>query len=105
MSVHEVAPFEEIPRDVVLVMRHLRKLARTRSFVRVCEVDRVDQRTGEVRSRRVKRRFAYLQWRSSGVGFLSVNDGPSTAEDLARILAVDRGEPDPLQRSSWLLVA
>ncbi|GAA2084200.1 hypothetical protein GCM10009840_21140 [Pseudolysinimonas kribbensis] len=92
---------------MVVAMRHLRKLARSRSYVRVVTVDRVNERTGEVRERRVRRRHAYLAGRSTGTGFLSVNDGPSTARDIARLLAADRGEPHTLDgmRDSWVLVA
>ncbi|HWH26013.1 MAG TPA: hypothetical protein VNT53_05145 [Pseudolysinimonas sp.] len=74
-------------------MRHLRKLAKTRSFVREVQVERwsVDERTGvvKIRKRTVKRKIAYLKGRQRG--FLSVNDGPSTAIDIARIIARDAG--------------
>lgn len=90
------------PADVVVAMRHLQKLARARSFVRQVEVERwsVDDRTGEVkvRSRKVRRRKVYLKGRSHG--YLAVNDGPSTARDIARLL----GEP-PLRRADCELVA
>lgn len=100
------------PRKAVVAMRHLRKLARSRSFVRKTEVLRherrrapftgelataemVDPFTGELfelpqlrtRRRRVNRRVEYLKGR--GVGFLTVNDGPQTARDIARILEMD----------------
>lgn len=76
------------PQDAVVVMRHLRKLARSRSYVRKTAVERfsVDIRTGEVTSktRMVNRRVQYLKGRQ--VGFLAVNDGPSTARDISRLL-------------------
>lgn len=78
----------EQPRDVVVVMRHLRKLARSRSFVKKVPVDRwqVDAETGvvKVRQRKVNRRSHYL--RGQRAGFLVVNDGPAAARDIARLL-------------------
>ena len=95
------------PRDAVLAMRHLRKLARSRAFVRQVEVERwsVDERTGEVRMRRrkVRRKVAYLAGRSRG--FLSVNDGPSTAIDIARILLDVEGPGADPRRRAYELVA
>ena len=97
------APFgDEIPYDVVLTMRHLRKLAKSRSFVRVVTVQRVRQATGEVYERRVRRKVSYLRGRS--VGFLAVNDGPSTARDIARILHNVEG-PGRHPRAAYELVA
>lgn len=79
---------DEQPRDVVIVMRHLRKLARSRSFVKKATVERwsIDYETGvvKVRQRKVNRRFSYL--RGQRAGFLVVNDGPAAARDIARLL-------------------
>lgn len=93
---------DEIPYDVVLTMRHLRKLARSRSFVRETTVQRVCQATGEVYERTVRRKVSYLSGRSSG--FLAVNDGPSTARDIARILHNVEG-PGRNPRASYQLTA
>jgi hypothetical protein len=93
---------DEIPYDVVLAMRHLRKLARSRSFVRATTVQRVRRSTGEVYERTVRRKVSYLAGRQTG--FLSVNDGPSTARDIARILNGIEG-PGQGPRSVYQLVA
>jgi hypothetical protein len=93
---------DEIPWDVVLTMRHLRRLAKSRSFVREVTVQRVRQATGEVYERKVRRKVSYLRGRS--VGFLAVNDGPSTARDIARILHNVEG-PGRDPRASYDLVA
>jgi hypothetical protein len=93
---------EEVPRDVVLTMRHLRKLAHSRSFAREYTVQRVRQATGEVYERNVRRRVSYLAGRSSG--FLAVNDGPSTARDIARILQNVEG-PGRNPRASYQLAS
>jgi hypothetical protein len=88
-------------------MRHLRRLARSRSFVRSVAVERwqVDASTGvvKIRTRHVRRRIAYLAGRSTG--FLSVNDGPSTAEDIARILHGVEGPGSDPRRSVYALIA
>lgn len=95
------------PQDAVLVMRHLRKLARARSFVRKVEVTRwsVDLSTGVLteRRRRVNRRVEYLAGRSRG--FLSVNDGPSTARDIARLLHEVEGPGRDHRPDAYDLVA
>lgn len=81
-------PEWDIPRDVAIVMRHLRKLARSRSYVKKVTVERwsVDYETGvvKVRQRKVNRRSHYL--RGQRAGFLVVNDGPAAARDIARLL-------------------
>jgi hypothetical protein len=86
---------------VVLVMRHLRKLARSRSYVKSVSVERwsVNEQTGEVKVRRrtVRRKQHYLKGQRSG--FLVVNDGPAAARDIARILGA------PICRSEFGLVA
>lgn len=85
---HYVNTGSEFAGDAVRVMRHLRKLARSRSFVKKVSVERwsVDVETGEVvvRRRNVNRRQHYL--RGQRAGFLVVNDGPATARDIARLL-------------------
>lgn len=90
-----------VPADVVVVMRHLRRLARSRSFVKQVTVERwsVDGQTGvvKVRKRKVRRRTKYLQGQRAG--FLVVNDGPSTARDIARLLGAE------IDRSGFELVA
>jgi nitrate reductase beta subunit len=81
-------PSADEGRDVVTVRRHLRKLARSRSYVKKVTVDRwsVDELTGEVtlRRRKVNRRQQYLKGQRAG--FLVVNDGPAAARDIARLL-------------------
>lgn len=88
-------------RDVVVVRRHLRKLARARSYVKPTSVERwsVDVETGvvKVRRRKVNRRFQYFNGQRAG--FLVVNDGPSTARDIARLLGT------PTRRSDYELVS
>lgn len=100
--VNNVLDYVERPSsDVVVVMRHLRKLARSRSYVKPVVVDRwkVDAQTGELtlRRRKVNRRQVYLKGRRSG--FLVVNDGPSTALDIARLLGA------PTRKSDYDLVS
>jgi hypothetical protein len=94
-------PDTVIPPDVVVVMRHLRKIARSRSFVKQVTVERwsVDQATGvvKVRRRKVRRRSQYL--RGQRAGFLVVNDGPAAARDIARLLGAET------TRSGFELVA
>lgn len=119
----ERRPLEEVPMHImstqpdglprkyqqtetaVIVMRHLRKLARSQSYVRKTEVVRtewknyeveyVDPMTGEVtigwtrkvRKRKVNRRVQYLKNQTHG--FLAVNDGEQAARDIARLLGGD----------------
>lgn len=89
----------------VVVMRHLRRLAKSQSYVRKTEVWRtewknheeelVDLVTGEVtigwaqkkRKRKVNRRFSYLKNQTHG--YLAVNDGERAARDIARLLGAD----------------
>ena len=84
----------ELPQDVVLIMRHLRRLARSRAFVRQVTVPRmsVDYDSGEVkvRRRKVRRRYAYRI--GNGGGFLTVNDGPAAARDIGRLLNHPRSD-------------
>ena len=107
----------EQTETAVAVMRHLRRLARSKSYVRKTEVwrtewrnhevDYVDPVTGEVtegwrqvrRRRKVNRRFAYL--RNQTHGFLAVNDGEQAAHDIARLLG---GSP-PLRKRDVGLVS
>ena len=92
----------EPSNDQVTVMRHLRKLAKSRSFIRSVTVPRlrVDLDTGvvKVKMRKVRRRKQYLVGAASG--FLVVNDGEAVARDIARLL----GAP-PLTKSDFKLVA
>lgn len=87
--------------DAVKVMRHLRKLARSRSYVKPVSVERwsVNAETGEVKVRRrnVNRRHEYL--RGQRAGFLVVNDGPAAARDIARLLGA------PTRRQDFDLIA
>lgn len=91
------------PPEQVVLMRHLRKLARAQSWIERREVPRmrVNVDTGEVRVRRrkVRRRRVLLAGQASG--FLVVNDGAATAADCARLL----GAPPPMARSDVELVA
>ena len=101
----------------IVVMRYLRRLAKSRAYVRKTEVwrtewknyevDYVDPLTGEIttgwrektRKRKVNRKHYYL--RNQTHGYLAVNDGAATARDVARLLG---GDP-PIRRSDVLLVA
>ena len=98
---HYVKYPTERSSDVVRVMRHLRKVARSRSYVKKVTVERwsVDERTGEVtvRRRKVNRRQHYL--RGQRAGFLVVNDGPAAARDIARVLGAST------EREGFQLVA
>lgn len=102
---HDFAPRKyEQSQSAVIVMRHLRKLARSRSYVRVTEVERwkVNQKTGEIvrRTRKVKRKHQFLKNQTHG--YLTVNDGAATAHDIARLLG---GDPPPYRRREVQLVA
>lgn len=90
----------------VVVMRHLRRLAKSQGYVRKTEVwrtewknyevDYVDPVTGEVtegwrqkkRKRKVNRKFSYLKNQTHG--YLAVNDGERAARDIARLLGGER---------------
>jgi hypothetical protein len=121
--VEQLRPAERTPQyqqseSAVIVMRHLRKLAKSRSYVRKTEVwrtqwknyevDYVDPVTGEVtegwkqkkRKRKVNRRHWYL--RNQTHGFLAVNDGELAARDIARLLGA---EFDPDRKTDYRLVA
>ena len=78
--------------------------ASSQSYVRVTEVERwkVNQRTGEItkRTRKVNRKHQYLKNQTHG--YLAVNDGASTARDIARLLG---GDPPPYRRSDVVLVS
>ena len=65
------------------IARHLRRLERSRGYCRPASVQRVDTRTGVVRRRTVRRPVRYFRRTS---GFLSVNDVPAIAGDIARIV-------------------
>lgn len=86
----------------VKVMRHLRKLARSRAWIAPVTVPRmrVDVDTGEVqvKLRKVRRRRALLEGRSSG--FLVVNDGAAVGTDIARLLGYP---PEPRRRDFGLV--
>jgi hypothetical protein len=65
-------------------------------------VDRVNRKTGVIRTRKVNRRVSYLS-NASGGGFLCVNDGPDFASRLVRAVEiarrpVDQGGCAPLPR-------
>lgn len=89
------AAVELSPRLAVIAARTLRRYARSQGVTRRVEVVRqsVDRRTGEVTTgrRSVRRRVVRMPGRA---GFLCVNDGPSLAVHLARVL-IDQGDvPD-----------
>lgn len=69
--------------QAVKLARVARKIQASHKPERVCSVWRSDTATGKVRRRKVKRRVKRLPgtW-----GFLAVNDGPSFAMTLARVL-------------------
>ena len=95
----------EQTETAIIVMRHLRRLARSQAYIRKTEVWRtewknyevelVDVVTGEVtigwqqkkRKRKVNRKFHYLKNQTHG--FLAVNDGEQAARDIARLLGAD----------------
>lgn len=93
----------EQTETAVVVMRHLRKLARSQSYVRKTEVVRlsIDYQTGEVkmRKRKVNRRHQYLANQTHG--YLAVNDGVEAARDISRLL----GATPPDRQREFDLVA
>lgn len=84
-------------------MRHLRKLAKSRSWVSPVTVPRmrVNLDTGVVKvtRRKVRRRRILLAGQVSG--FLVVNDGQAAARDIARLL----GYPPEPRQSDFTLVS
>lgn len=108
----------EQTETAVLVMRHLRRLAKSRAYVRKTEVWRtewknyevetVDLDTGEVtigwkqkkRKRKVNRKFHYLKNQTHG--YLAVNDGEQAARDIARLLG---GSPPLDRKRDYALVS
>jgi hypothetical protein len=80
------------PRDYAKLWRAARRVRECHSGPRVVAVDRVDSRTGAVRTRRVRRRWKV----KAGAGFVIVNDGPAFATQLAKYasqLAAERAAP------------
>lgn len=69
--------------DYVTLARTLRRHARAQGAMTVVTVPRVDTRTGVIRVRKVRRRARRF---SRHAGFSVVNDGPSVAATLARLL-------------------
>jgi hypothetical protein len=74
-----------VTRDQALtVARFLRRLNRHKRYMRPVSVPRVEQSTGRVRYRTVKKWVVRMP---GSAGFLAVNDGPSVAMMLDRLLA------------------
>lgn len=114
-TAHPARKYEQT-ETAIAVMRHLRRLAKSRSYVRKTEVWRTewknyeveycDPMTGEVtigwrqvkRKRKVNRRFSYL--RNQTHGFLAVNDGEEALRDIVRLLG---GTPPLRQRDVGLV--
>lgn len=86
---YQLREVELDPRDVDAVWRVLRKVRAARGVTREIRVPRVNQRTGEIRYRTVRRRA-----RSGGTaGWIAVNDGAAFASQLARWLTTRTAEP------------
>jgi hypothetical protein len=77
------ASAELAPRVADAAARTLRRWARAQNVTRQATVRRVDTSTGLVDYRRVRRRVRRLR---SGHGWVSLNDAPAFALDLARYL-------------------
>lgn len=76
--------------DAIVVGRTLRRLSRAQGRVQSRERMRVEQSTGRVYFRRSRSRVVLL---ARGRGWVSVNNGPALAHDLARYLATRGASP------------
>lgn len=86
---YQLREVELDPRMADRVWRVLRHLRAAKAVTREVRVPRVNQRTGVVRYRTVRRRA-----RSGGTaGWVAVNDGAAVASQLARWLAASTAEP------------
>lgn len=78
-----VATVELDPSVTVQLWRVLRHVRRSKGVTRRQLVERINQSTGEVRYRAVRRRVAAR----ASAGWVAVNDGPALASQLARWLS------------------
>lgn len=78
---------EVSPQTAVEAARIVRRWARAQGTTRQVLAPRVNHETGQVRYRKQRRRVDRLR---SGRGWVSVNDGPAFASQLARWLNEDR---------------
>src|SRR5690349_10541775 len=78
--------------EEVAVERHLRRLARSRSYrqQRTLVRSSLNLKTGEVRERARRSGVRVVHYRQ-GAGFQVVNDGSVTGRDLARVVAAVAG--------------
>lgn len=91
------------PREHVQAERLLRRLSRSKRYVRAERRDRVELATGRVRRRKVNRRTHILEGRHKGL-YLILNDAPSVMAQIALWLPTVSG-PDwrPPEPSSAVL--
>jgi hypothetical protein len=66
----------------VATQRVLRRLSASKAYTRVETVDRVEQATGRIRRRKVRRKVHTLKGRGGGM-YLVLNDGPNTMAKIA----------------------
>lgn len=92
---------EVSPADGIAAGRILRRWARAQGVTRELSVPRVDQRTGTVRYRTVRRPAVRLP---ANRGWVSVNDGAAFGATLARWLAASEPESTADRRARWALL-
>lgn len=92
---------EVSPADGIAAGRILRRWARAQGVTRELSVPRVDQRTGTVRYRTVRRPAVRLP---GNRGWVSVNDGAAFGATLARWLAATEPESAADRRARWALL-
>jgi hypothetical protein len=73
-------------RDYVQMRRTLRRWSEAQDLTRDRRVPRVNTATGELRSRKVRRRTRYIGQGGLQGGTVLVNDGPAFASALARLI-------------------
>lgn len=78
-----VAAAELDPAHMDTVWRILRKIRESHTRYRTATVNRVNSRTGEIRRRKVNRRYRVR----ATAGWIALNDGPAAAAQIARYLA------------------
>lgn len=82
-----VSTVELDPADMDRIWRVLRRLRESTAGFRTVTVERVNHRTGVIRTRRVRRRLRVRQ----SAGWVALNDAPAVASQLARWIS-----PPPL---------
>jgi hypothetical protein len=78
--------------DYQAAVRVTRRWAAAQGTTRLVTVMRVNQRTGAIKYRQVRRRVNRLR---QGGGFVMVNDGPAFASAVARAVNIMRPDPPP----------